>query len=33
MSTILGQNVCDRKISDEIDYGFSQTRTVLVISP
>ena len=28
ISTKLGQNVCDHKISDEFDYGFNRTRTV-----
>ena len=27
-STKLGQNIRDHKISDEIDYGLNQTRTV-----
>ena len=27
VSTKLGQNVCDHKISDEFDYGSNQTRT------
>ena len=33
ISTKLGQNVCDHKISDEFDYGSNQTRTVRVICP
>ena len=33
ISTKLGQNVCDHKISDEFDYGCNQTRTVRVICP
>ena len=28
VSTKLGQNVCDHKISDEFDYGFNRSRTV-----
>ena len=28
ISTELGQNVCDHKISDGFDYGFNWTRTV-----
>ena len=28
VSTKLGQNMCDHKISDESDYGFDRTRTV-----
>ena len=28
ISTKLGQNVCDHKISYEFDYGFNRTRTV-----
>ena len=31
ISTKLGQNVCDHKISDEFDYRSNQTRTVRVI--
>ena len=31
MSTKLSQNVCNRNILDEFDYGFNRTRTVLVI--
>ena len=27
-STKRSQNVCDHKISDEIDYGFNRTRTI-----
>ena len=33
ISTKLGQNVCDHKISDEFDYGSNRTRTVRVICP
>ena len=33
ISTKLGQNVCDDKISDEFDYGSNRTRTVQVICP
>ena len=33
MSTKLGQNVFDHKISDEFDYGSDQTRTVRVSCP
>ena len=37
ISTKLGQNVCDHKISDEFDYGFFYgffwRRTVRVICP
>ena len=33
ISTKLGQNVCDNKISDEFDYGSNRTRTVQVICP
>ena len=33
ISTKLGQNVCDCKISDEFDHGFNWTRTILVICP
>ena len=33
ISTKLGQNVCDHKISDEIDYESNRTRTVRVICP
>ena len=33
VSTKLGQNVCDHKISDEFDYGSNRTRTVWVICP
>ena len=33
ISTKLGQNVCDQKISDKFDYGCNQTRTVRVICP
>ena len=29
ISTKLGQNVCDHKISDEFDYGFNPTKTEL----
>ena len=28
VSTKLGKNVCNHKISDEFDYGFNQIRTV-----
>ena len=28
ISTKLGQNVCDHKMSDEFDYGFNRSRTV-----
>ena len=28
ISTKLGQNVCDHKISDELDYGFNRTKNV-----
>ena len=31
ISSKLGQNVCDHKISDEFDYGSHRTRTVRVI--
>ena len=33
ISTKLGQNVCDHKVSDEFDYGSNRTRTVRVICP
>ena len=33
ISTKLGQNVCDHKISDEFDYGYNWTRTGRVICP
>ena len=33
ISTKLGQNVCDHKISNEFSYGFNRTRTVPVICP
>ena len=33
ISTKLGQNVCDQKISDEFDYGSNRTRSVQVICP
>ena len=33
ISTKLGQNVYDHKISDEFDYGSNRTRTVQVICP
>ena len=33
ISTKLGQNVCDHKISDEFDYGSNWTRTVQIICP
>ena len=33
ISTRLGQNVCDHKISNEFNYGSNQTRTVQVICP
>ena len=33
ISTKLGQNVYDHKISDEFDYGSNWTRTVRVICP
>ena len=33
ISTKLGQNVCDRKISDEFEYGFNWSRPVWVICP
>ena len=33
ISTKLGQNVYDHKISDEFDYGSNQTRTLWVIYP
>ena len=33
MSTKLGQNVYDHKISDEFDYGCNQTRTLRVVYP
>ena len=33
ISTKLGQNVCDHKISHEFDYGYNWTRTVWVICP
>ena len=28
ISTKLGQNVCDHKVSNEFDYGSNRTRTV-----
>ena len=28
ISTKLGQNVCDHKTSDELDYGSNRTRTL-----
>ena len=33
ISTKLGQNVSDHKISDEFNYGFNRTRTVRIICP
>ena len=33
ISTKLGQNVYDHKISDEFDYGCNQTRTFRVVYP
>ena len=33
ISTKVGQNVYDRKISDEFDYGCNQTRTLQVVYP
>ena len=33
INTKPGQNVCDYKISDEIDYGTNRTRTVRVVCP
>ena len=33
VSTKLGQNVCDHKITDEFDYEFNPTRTLWVICP
>ena len=33
ISTKLGQNVCDHKVSDKFDYGSNTTRTVWVICP
>ena len=33
ISTKLGQNVCDHKISDEFDYRLNRNITVLVIWP
>ena len=33
ISTKLGRNICDHKISDEFDYGFNWTRTSGVIYP
>ena len=33
ISTKLGQNVCDHKMSDEFDYGSNQTKTARVICP
>ena len=33
ISTKLGQNVYDHKISDENDYGSNRTRTVQIICP
>ena len=33
ISTKLGRNVCDHKISYEFDYGSNRSRTVRVICP
>ena len=33
ISSKLGQNVCNHKISDEFDYGFNRTRIVRVFCP
>ena len=33
ISTKLGSYICDHKISEEVDYGTNQTRTVRVVCP